>query len=62
VLQIIQACIRINDDIYQHDLFMSSKYPIVITIFDVSPSATDDNHVLIVKGTLVVYEKTIRYN
>jgi len=59
VLQIIQACIRINDDIYQHDLFMSSKYPIVITIFDVSPSATDD---LIVKGTLVVCEKTIYEN
>ena len=43
-IQIIQACLRIYDDIYQHDLLMSSKYPIVITIFDVSPSATDDNH------------------
>jgi len=41
-IQIIQACLQIYDDIYLHDLFISSKYPIVITLFDVSPSATDD--------------------
>ena len=32
------------DDVYQHDLLTFSKYQRVITIFDVSSSATDDNH------------------